>query len=125
MVCNMSPAFLAANGDGFPSANVTVDGFHVVQFSTTAVDEVQEAAANERKLPKAHPLGRAQGRCRRQDNRKAAAGPDRIGTRRLRHRLAAKGDAALNQKGHLCLGQPSGASSPPDPKPLDLQPFQR
>ncbi|CAO0821274.1 hypothetical protein DFAR_2210082 [Desulfarculales bacterium] len=30
MVCDISPAFLAAIGDGFPSTNVTMDWFHVV-----------------------------------------------------------------------------------------------
>ncbi|CAO0824374.1 hypothetical protein DFAR_630013 [Desulfarculales bacterium] len=30
VVCDMSPASLAAIGDGFPGANVTVDWFHVV-----------------------------------------------------------------------------------------------
>ena len=40
VVCDMSPAFLAAIGESFPGANVTVDWFHVVQPFTTAVDEV-------------------------------------------------------------------------------------
>ncbi|EKD98675.1 MAG: hypothetical protein ACD_23C00315G0001, partial [uncultured bacterium] len=53
VVCDMSPAFLAAIGESFPSANVTVDWFHVVQLFTTAVDEVRKAEARERKLPKA------------------------------------------------------------------------
>ncbi|CAO0823758.1 transposase [Desulfarculales bacterium] len=53
VVCNMSPAFLAAIGDGFPGVNVTVDWFHVVQFFTTAVDEVRKAEAKERNLPTA------------------------------------------------------------------------
>ncbi|CAO0821463.1 transposase [Desulfarculales bacterium] len=33
VVCDISPAFLAATGESFPSANFTVDWFHVVQFS--------------------------------------------------------------------------------------------
>lgn len=53
VVCDMSPAFLAAIGENFPSANVTVDWFHVVQLFTTAVDKVRKAEAKERKLPKA------------------------------------------------------------------------
>ncbi|CAO0823224.1 hypothetical protein DFAR_3560001 [Desulfarculales bacterium] len=53
MVCVMSPAFLAAIGEDFPGANVTVDWFHVVQLVTTAVDEVRKTEAKERKLPKA------------------------------------------------------------------------
>lgn len=53
VVCNMSPAFLAALAEGFPNAAVTVDWFHVVQLFTTAVDEVRKAEARRRKLPKA------------------------------------------------------------------------
>lgn len=53
VVCDMSPAFLAAIGESFPSAKVTVDWFHVVQLFTTAVDEVRKAEAKERKLPQA------------------------------------------------------------------------
>ena len=53
MVCDMSPAFLAAIADSFPSAKVTVDWFHVVQLFTTAVDEVRKAEAKQNKLPKA------------------------------------------------------------------------
>ena len=53
VVCDMSPAFLAAICESFPGANVTVDWFHVVQLFTTAVDEVRKTEAKERKLPKA------------------------------------------------------------------------
>jgi transposase len=53
VVCDISPAFLAAVGESFPSANVTVDWFHVVQMFTTAVDEVRKAEARQHKLPKA------------------------------------------------------------------------
>jgi transposase len=53
VVCDMSPAFLAALAEGFPNAAVTVDWFHVVQLFTTAVDEVRKAEARSRKLPKA------------------------------------------------------------------------
>jgi transposase len=53
VVCDMSPAFLAAIGQSFPSANVTVDWFHVVQLFTTAVDQVRKNEARERKMPKA------------------------------------------------------------------------
>jgi transposase len=52
VVCDMSPAFLAALGEGFPNAAVTVDWFHVVQLFTTAVDDVRKAEARSRKLPK-------------------------------------------------------------------------
>jgi len=53
VVCDMSPAFLAALAQGFPNAAVTVDWFHVVQLFTTAVDAVRKAEAHSRKLPKA------------------------------------------------------------------------
>jgi len=53
VVCDMSPAFLAALAQGFPNAAVTVDWFHVVQLFTTAVDQVRKAEARGRELPKA------------------------------------------------------------------------
>jgi transposase len=53
VVCDMSPAFLAALATGFPNAAVTVDWFHVVQLFTTAVDQVRKAEARSRQLPKA------------------------------------------------------------------------
>ncbi|CAO0824821.1 hypothetical protein DFAR_940015 [Desulfarculales bacterium] len=53
MVCNMSPAFLAAIGESFPGANVTMDWLHIDQLFTTAVDEVRKAEVKERNLPKA------------------------------------------------------------------------
>jgi hypothetical protein len=46
-------AFLAAVGESFSSANVTVDWFHAVQLFTTAVDKVRKAEAKQHKLPKA------------------------------------------------------------------------
>ena len=62
VVCDMSPAFLAALAQGFPNAAVTIDWFHVVQLFTTAVDQVRKAEARGRKLALGQPLGRAQGR---------------------------------------------------------------
>ncbi|CAO0824340.1 transposase [Desulfarculales bacterium] len=53
MVCDMSPAFLTAIGESSPSANVTMDWFHVVQLFTTAVDTVRKTEAKERTPPKA------------------------------------------------------------------------
>jgi len=53
MVCDMSPAFLAAIGESFPQAKVTVDWFHVVQLFSRAVDDVRRAEAKEKKMPKA------------------------------------------------------------------------
>ncbi|CAA7619564.1 transposase (fragment) [Magnetospirillum sp. SS-4] len=49
----MSPAFIAAIGETFPNAAVTVDWFHVVQLFTMALDEVRRAEARNNKLPKA------------------------------------------------------------------------
>ena len=53
VVCDMSPAFLAAIGETFEQANVTVDWFHVVQLFTKAVDDVRKAEAKHNTMPKA------------------------------------------------------------------------
>lgn len=53
VVCDMSPAFLAAVHETFPDAAVTVDWFHVVQLFTKAVDEVRKAEARLVKMPSA------------------------------------------------------------------------
>ena len=53
VVCDMSPAFLAAIGETFPDANVTVDWFHVVQLFTRALDEVRKAEGRLVKMPSA------------------------------------------------------------------------
>ena len=53
VVCDMSPAFLAAIGETFEQANVTVDWFHVVQLFTRAVDDVRKAEAKHNTMPKA------------------------------------------------------------------------
>lgn len=50
VVCDMPPAFLVAISERFLGVNV--DWFHVVQLSTTDVDEVRKVEAKERKLPK-------------------------------------------------------------------------
>jgi transposase len=52
VVCDMSPAFLAAAEETFSNAAVTVDWFHVVQIFTKALDEVRRLEAKEVKLPK-------------------------------------------------------------------------
>lgn len=49
----MSPAFLAAVGEEFPDAAVTVDWFHVVQLFTEAVDDVRKAERRQTQLPAA------------------------------------------------------------------------
>jgi transposase len=53
VVCDMSGAFIAAIGENFENAAVTVDWFHVVQLFTKVVDEVRRAEAKRSKLPKA------------------------------------------------------------------------
>lgn len=53
VVCDMSGAFIAAVGETFPEAAITVDWFHVVQLFTKALDEVRRAEARKTKLPKA------------------------------------------------------------------------
>lgn len=53
VVCDMSPAFLAALGESFPEASVTVDWFHVVQLFTKALDDVRKAEARLVKMPAA------------------------------------------------------------------------
>ena len=52
VVCDMSAAFLAAAGENFPHAAITVDWFHVVQIFTTAVEKVRRAEAHRCVLPK-------------------------------------------------------------------------
>jgi len=53
VVCDMSPAFIAAVGDSFPKASLTVDWFHVVQLFTTRMDEVRKLEVrNKVVLPK-------------------------------------------------------------------------
>lgn len=53
VVCDMSPAFLAAVKEEFEQTNVTVDWFHVVQLFTKAVDDVRKLEHQQNKLPKA------------------------------------------------------------------------
>jgi transposase len=53
VVCDMSPAFLAAIPENFENATQTVDWFHVVQLFTRAVDAVRKAEHKVVKLPEA------------------------------------------------------------------------
>jgi transposase len=53
IVCDMSSAFIAAVGDNFENAAVTVDWFHVVQLFTKTVEQVRRAEAKQSQLPKA------------------------------------------------------------------------
>jgi transposase len=53
VVCDMSPAFLAAIAREFPKAEVTVDWFHVVQLFTKAVDDVRKVERRQVQMPAA------------------------------------------------------------------------
>ena len=53
VVCDMSPAFLAAIPENFENATQTVDWFHVVPLFTRAVDAVRKAEHKVVKLPEA------------------------------------------------------------------------
>ena len=61
VVCDMSPAFLAAAEETFGNAAVTVDWFHVVQVFTKALDGVRRLKAKEVMLPKKIEGGGARG----------------------------------------------------------------
>ncbi len=52
VVCDMSPAFLAATSEEFPYAAQTVDWFHVVQLFTHAMDEVRRLEARKEPMRK-------------------------------------------------------------------------
>ncbi|MCQ3951219.1 MAG: ISL3 family transposase [Planctomycetes bacterium] len=52
VVCDMSGAFLAATGEHFKNAAITVDWFHVVSLFTTALDEVRRTEAHQQTMPK-------------------------------------------------------------------------
>jgi transposase len=51
VVCDMSPAFIAAVYDEFPIAALTVDWFHVVQLFTKGMDDVRKLEARKVTLP--------------------------------------------------------------------------
>jgi len=51
VVCDMSPAFIAAVCDEFPIAALTVDWFHVVQLFTKGMDDVRKLEARKVPLP--------------------------------------------------------------------------
>lgn len=53
IVCDMSPAFIAAAQETFPDAHVTVDWFHVVKLFNDSMEEVRRKESKEEKMPKA------------------------------------------------------------------------
>jgi len=53
VVCDMSQAFLSGVAKDLPSAEVTVDWFHIVQTFTKALDEVRKKERREKRHPKA------------------------------------------------------------------------
>jgi len=52
VVCDMSPAFLAAGEETFNNTSVTVDGSHVAKMFAKALDEVRRLEAKRVMLPK-------------------------------------------------------------------------
>ena len=52
VVCDMSPAFIAAATDEFPNSSVTVDWFHVVKLFTDAMESVRREESKEQTMPK-------------------------------------------------------------------------
>ena len=116
VVCDMSGAFLAAVGETFDEAVVTVDRFHVVQMFTKAVDEVRRAEAKH-KPAQGPALGHPQAR-----RRPPHQGPGRgsRGTRSLgsadRHRLADQGDAPLDPQSRQHPGRPLAHHPLPAPR---------
>jgi transposase len=58
VVCDMSGAFIAAVGESFENAALTVDSFLVVQLFTKAVDEVRRAEARQKQAAQSAALGR-------------------------------------------------------------------
>jgi transposase len=53
VVCDMSAAFIAAVGEVFPNAAITVDWFHVVKLFNDALQKVRRAEARRTRMPKA------------------------------------------------------------------------
>jgi len=51
VVCDMSPAFIAAVSEEFPYAALTVDWFHVVQLFTRGMDDVRKLESKKVALP--------------------------------------------------------------------------
>ena len=52
VVCDMSPAFIAAATEQFSTAVITIDWFHVVQLFTDAMDAVRRKKAKSEAMPK-------------------------------------------------------------------------
>ena len=117
VVCDMSGAFLAAVGETFEDAAVTVDWFHVVQMFTKAVDDVRRAEAKHGKLPKSLRWAIL----KRADGRLTNAQADALRTRNIepadRRRLAHQGDAPLDPQSR---GEP-GRSPAHHPLPASRQ----
>ncbi|SEK50665.1 transposase [Halomonas daqiaonensis] len=52
VVCDMSQAFLGGVADNLSNAEVTGDGFHIVQTFTKVLDEVRKKSAVRKVTPK-------------------------------------------------------------------------
>lgn len=73
VVCDMSPAFIAAVCNEFPIAALTVDWFHVVQLFTKGMDDVRKLEARKEALPEGTRWATLKGlETRRTDTQKAA-----------------------------------------------------
>ena len=73
VVCDMSPAFIAAAYGQFPNATLTVDWFHVVQLFTKGMDDVRKLEARKVSLPNGTRWTTLKGReTKRTDSQQAA-----------------------------------------------------
>ena len=68
VVCDMSGAFIAAIGESFDNAAITVDWFHVVQLFTKALDEVRRLARQQPHAEAQPGEGIANGAAKGKDN---------------------------------------------------------
>jgi len=126
VVCDMSPAFLAAVAREFPEADVTVDWFHVVQLFNRAVDEVRKAERKQVRMPaaalwavlKAHDSGKLTDR-QATAPRLRGDRPRRARSRRLPHRqsLADQGEAPPGAPRRDPASRPLAALPLPPPRP--------
>ena len=73
VVCDMSPAFIAAAGEEFPAAALTVDWFHVVQLFTGGMDNVRKLEARQVTMPEASRWATLKGRETKKTDKQQAA----------------------------------------------------
>jgi len=114
VVCDMSGAFIAAVGESFENAAVTVDWFHVVQLFTKAVDEVRRGRSQAEHAAQGAALGSPQAG-RRSPHRSSGRGFGRTRGFRPVHRdcLAHQGEAALGSPSAIGSGRALAAHQLP------------